>query len=117
MKQTGKQNGQIAWLRQITHDDSINSIAQRTNIPYATLYKRFQSNELTTNEIIIIARSYGINPINALVDTNVITVDEASGVRGNNSLRLCSIESIAEEIVRRSNEGSNIPAADLDSLR
>ncbi|WEV59107.1 hypothetical protein OZX67_00540 [Bifidobacterium sp. ESL0728] len=109
MTKTNTAGNRIAWLRRITHDDSINSIARRTNIPYATLYKRFQSDELTTNEIITIARCYGINPINALVDTKVISTDEASGVRGNNSLRLCSIESLADEIVRRSGEGAAAP--------
>lgn len=102
------------WLRRITHDDSINSIARRTKIPYATLYKRYQSNELATDEIITIARCYGINPINALVDTGVISTDEASGVRGENSLRLCSIDAIAQEIVRRSNESMNAPLAGLN---
>ncbi|WEV46829.1 hypothetical protein OZX72_00495 [Bifidobacterium sp. ESL0769] len=109
MTKTNTQSKQINWLRRITHDDSINSIARRTHIPYATLYKRFQCDELTTNEIITIARSYSINPINALVDTGVLSTDEASGVRGSNSLRLCSIESLAEEIVRRSSEGAAAP--------
>ncbi|MDF7640102.1 hypothetical protein PT279_00585 [Bifidobacterium sp. ESL0784] len=109
MDKTNTHRSRITWLRRITHNDSINSIAKRTNIPYATLYKRFQSEDLTTNEIIIIARSYGINPINALVDTGVISTDEASGVRGGNTLRLCSIESLAQEIVRRNMEGASAP--------
>ncbi|WEV74081.1 hypothetical protein OZX74_00440 [Bifidobacterium sp. ESL0798] len=109
MEKTNTSGKQIAWLRRITHDDSINSIAKRTNIPYATLYKRFQSDELATSEIITIARCYGINPINALVDTGVISIDEAAGVRGNNSLRLFSIEALTKEIVRRSNEGATAP--------
>lgn len=97
---------QIQWLREITHDDSINKISQLTGIPYATLYKRFKSNELATDEIITIAHSYGINPVEALVQTGVISEEEAAGVRGDNALRLCNIESIAREIIRRDNKKS-----------
>ncbi|WEV64097.1 hypothetical protein [Bifidobacterium sp. ESL0732] len=98
----------IEWLREITHDDSINRISQQAGIPYATLYKRFKSNELATDEIISIARSYGINPVDALVKTGVVSNEEASGVRGDNALRLCNIESIAKEIVRRDNEKTQL---------
>ncbi|MDF7666038.1 hypothetical protein [Bifidobacterium sp. ESL0745] len=98
----------IEWLREITHDDSINRISQQAGIPYATLYKRFKSSELATDEIIAIARSYGINPVDALVKTNIISNEEASGVRGDNALRLCAIESIANEIVRRDNEKTQL---------
>ncbi|WEV74072.1 hypothetical protein OZX74_00395 [Bifidobacterium sp. ESL0798] len=63
---------------------------------------------MATDEIIAIARSYGINPVDALVKTGVISSEEASGVRGDNALRLCSIESIAQEIVRRDNEKTQL---------
>ncbi|WEV65867.1 MULTISPECIES: hypothetical protein [unclassified Bifidobacterium] len=102
----------IEWLREITHDDSINRISQQAGIPYATLYKRFKSSELATDEIISIARSYGINPVDALVKTGVISSEEATGVRGDNALRLCDIESIAKEIVRRDNEKSQLKSDD-----
>ncbi|MCO6559238.1 MAG: hypothetical protein J6575_07535 [Bifidobacterium sp.] len=102
----------IEWLREITHDDSINRISQQAGIPYATLYKRFKSNELATDEIIAIARSYGINPVDALVKTGIVSNEEASGVRGDNALRLCSIESIATEIVRRDAEKSQLKGND-----
>ncbi|WEV69345.1 hypothetical protein OZX73_00095 [Bifidobacterium sp. ESL0775] len=104
MNNISHSNNHIDWLRDITHDDSINKISQQAGIPYATLYKRFKSNELATDEIIAIARSYGINPVDALVKTSIISDEEASGVRGDNALRLCDIESIAKEIVRRDGE-------------
>lgn len=97
---------QIEWLREITHNDPINRISQVTGIPYATLYKRFKSNELATDEIIAIAHSYDINPVEALVQTGVISEEEAAGVRGDEALRLCNIESIAREIIRRDNRKS-----------
>ncbi|WEV67523.1 hypothetical protein OZX72_00470 [Bifidobacterium sp. ESL0769] len=105
----------IEWLREITHDDSINRISQLAGIPYATLYKRFKSNELATDEIIAIARSYGINPVDALVKTGLISNEEASGVRGDNALRLCNIESIAEEIVRRDAEKTQLTDNDKNA--
>ncbi|WEV46823.1 hypothetical protein OZX62_00495 [Bifidobacterium sp. ESL0690] len=102
----------IEWLREITHDDSINRISQQAGIPYATLYKRFKSGELATDEIIAIARSYGINPVDAMVKTGLISNEEASGVRGDNALRLCNIESIAKEIVRRDAEKTQLTGND-----
>ncbi|WEV53001.1 hypothetical protein [Bifidobacterium sp. ESL0704] len=98
----------IEWLREVTHDDSINRIAQQAGIPYATLYKRIKLGKLATGEIIDIARSYGINPVDALVKTGIVSNEEASGVRGNNALRLCNISSIAEEIIRRDAEKSHL---------
>ncbi|WEV59100.1 hypothetical protein OZX67_00505 [Bifidobacterium sp. ESL0728] len=97
----------IEWLKRITHDDSINKISHLSGIPYTTLYKRFKSNTLSTDEIIAIARGYNMNPVEALVQNNVITADEATDVRGENALRLSSITDIAHEIVRRntSNRG------------
>lgn len=91
----------IEWLKQITHSDSINKISKRSDIPYATLYKRFKMDDLATDEIIAIARGYGINPVDALVKTHVLSEEEASGIRGANALKLCSIQEIANEIVRR----------------
>ncbi|WEV53002.1 hypothetical protein [Bifidobacterium sp. ESL0704] len=95
-------NNPIEWLRRLTHDDSINKISRLSRIPYTTLYKRFKLDTLTTDEIIAIARGYGMNPVEALVQTNVIGKEEASDVRGDNALRLSSIKDIAAEIVRRS---------------
>lgn len=101
----------IEWLKRITHDDSINKISRLSGIPYTTLYKRFQSNTLATDEIIAIARGYNINPVEALVQNNVIEKDEATDVRGNNALKLCSINEIAKEIVRRDAVGRGITSA------
>ncbi|WEV67524.1 hypothetical protein OZX72_00475 [Bifidobacterium sp. ESL0769] len=103
-------NNPIEWLKRITHNDSINKISRLSGIPYTTLYKRFQSNMLTTDEIIAIARGYHINPVEALVQNHVIDTDEATDVRGNNALRLSSISDIAKEIVRRNDFTSGLAA-------
>ncbi|WEV65868.1 MULTISPECIES: hypothetical protein [unclassified Bifidobacterium] len=95
-------NNPIEWLKRITHDDSINKISRLSGIPYTTLYKRYKSNALSTDEIIAIARGYQINPVEALVQNHVIDKEEATDVRGDNALRLTSINDIADEIVRRS---------------
>lgn len=111
MKET-KSNNPIEWLKRITHDDSINKISRLSGIPYTTLYKRFQSQTLATDEIIAIARGYDMNPVEALVQNAVIDKEEATAVRGNNALRLCSINDIAREIVRRDAAATGLTAVD-----
>ncbi|MDF7666039.1 hypothetical protein [Bifidobacterium sp. ESL0745] len=114
MKET-KSNNPIEWLKHITHNDSINKISRLSGIPYTTLYKRFQSQTLATDEIIAIARGYDMNPVEALVQNAVIDKEEATAVRGNNALRLCSINDIAREIVRRDAAATGLTATDLTS--
>ncbi|WEV74073.1 hypothetical protein OZX74_00400 [Bifidobacterium sp. ESL0798] len=77
-----------------------------SRIPYTTLYKRFKLDTLATDEIIAIARGYNINPVEALVQTNVINKEEATAVRGNNGLRLTSISDITQEIIRRESDAN-----------
>ena len=89
------------WLKQVTSGDSINRVSQKTGIPYATIHRRFDVGGLETDEVIAVARGYGINPVEALVKCGIITEQEAAGITGANALKLCSIEEIAAEIVRR----------------
>ena len=95
------------WLRSVTAGDSINKIAQLSGIPYATIYRRFDKGGLETDEIIAVARGYGINPVEALVKCGVVTEEEAAGVTGAEALKLCSIQDIAAEIVRRNTAGTD----------
>lgn len=95
---TNNQNDKRSeWLRSVTTGDSINKISQLTHIPYATIYRRFDKGGIETDEIIAVARGYNINPVEALVKCGIITEEEA--------LRLCSIQDIAAEIVRRNTAG------------
>nr|DAK00013.1 MAG TPA: helix-turn-helix domain protein [Caudoviricetes sp.] len=93
------------WLHSVTAGDSINKISQLTRIPYATIYRRFDKGGIETDEIIAVARGYNINPVEALVKCGIITEEEAAGVTGAEALRLCSIQDIAAEIVRRNTAG------------
>lgn len=96
----------MKWLKSVTAGDSTNKVAQLSGIPYATIYRRFDRGGIETDEIIAVARGYGINPVEALVKCGVITEEEeASGVTGEQALKLSPIEAIAAEIIRRNTKG------------
>lgn len=93
------------WLKDVSGNSSMNGIAERTGLPYSTINRRFQLKEIPSDEIIVIARAYGVSPVDALVQCGKLTVEEATGTSAAHALRFCPISDIAAEIVRRNTAG------------
>lgn len=87
----------------------MNKIAETTGLPYSTINRRFQTKDIPADEIIVIARGYGLNPAEALVQCGKLTVEEFSGVNVRNALRVAPIRDIAAEIIRRNADGIDKP--------
>lgn len=99
------------WLKAISDGDNVTRVSERTGIPYATVYRRFKSREIPADEVITIARAYGVNPVEALAQCGKVTSGEAMGITPKEALRLSSIQDIAAEIVRR-----NLAGIDRDAI-
>ncbi|RHA93695.1 hypothetical protein DW909_08425 [Bifidobacterium bifidum] len=97
------------WLANISGNASMNKIAETTGLPYSTINRRFQTKDIPADEIIVIARGYGLNPAEALVQCGKLTVEEFSGVNVRNALRVAPIRDIAAEIIRRNADGIDKP--------
>lgn len=95
----------LEWLKTVSKGDSMNRIAERSGIPYATINRRFKTQEIPAEEIITIARAYGQNPIEALIQCGRIKEEEVLGISTADAIRLAPIGVIAAEIVRRGTAG------------
>lgn len=67
------------WARRVTGGASMYDISHRAGIPGSTVNKRFATDRFTVEDVLRIARAYGENPVDALVDTGFLTPDERRG--------------------------------------
>lgn len=70
----------MQWLTRLTAGDSGRTIAQKAGASVATINRQIGKEEVTAENVILIARGYGQSPVEALTQTGYLTADEASGL-------------------------------------
>ena len=57
------------YFAQLTHDAAINEISNKTGLSVSTLWRQYNKGcEFSAESVIIIARAYSENPVEALVE-------------------------------------------------
>lgn len=93
------------WYSRTVGDDSINAAAQKAGIQQATLNRQVGRGELSPEITVAIARAYGADVLDALIDQGLLSADDLRqhGVRA--ALEAATDEEIAALVLERMREG------------
>lgn len=89
------------YIEKITDGATINEISERAGIVKSTLWRQIKNNTVSYENLIKIARSYGVNPITALVGVGAVTPQEALQGKMAGDLNDASETMLIEEVARR----------------
>lgn len=89
------------YIEKITDGATINEISERAGIVKSTLWRQIKNNTVSYENLIKIARSYGVNPITALVWVGAVTPQEALQGKMAGDLNDASETMLIEEVARR----------------
>ncbi|WP_257160370.1 DNA-binding protein [Corynebacterium cystitidis] len=94
----------LDWLQTLPGAPTPTQAAKAADLSNATLLRHADRGQTTADNVIAIARAYGVPPIDALVDTGHLRADEVGDARTSikMALRMATIaekwDSIAEDI-------------------
>lgn len=94
------------WLALVS-PDSVRASALKAGIKPRTLAAQLEEERLSPENVIALARAYGVGPVRALVDTEYITAGEAGHEDSISNLYRATEEELVAEVLRR----MKIPAA------
>lgn len=105
------------WYAVTVGDDSVNQVAQRSNVAQTTLNAQVRTGKLKPEVVVAIATAYGTDALDALVIAGLITREHirAHGVRG--ALAAATDEEIADEVYARLTRGGEHEAFDTAPSR
>lgn len=98
-----ERNEQLEWLRELTSGESIRSIAKTIGVPQRTLHTHASIGALTPEEIVLISRQYGRNPIDSLAQLGFLTWEEVSDSGKQSAAEELPIKQLIEIVVDRLN--------------
>lgn len=67
------------WFTERVGTDSVNAAAKKSELPQASLFTHLKRGTLPAESVIKISRAYDYNPVQGLVDTGYLAIDEAQG--------------------------------------
>lgn len=104
------------WLAKVSGQDaeflSINAIATRTGLPQVTLNRRAKADDLTSDQVIAIARAYRYDVIKGLLELGFVTESDLRQPHVIATLRDATDDQIVAEVARRIREGRDTTAFD-----
>lgn len=96
------------YFAQLTHDAAINEISNKTGLSVSTLWRQYNKGcEFSAESVIIIARAYDENPVEALVEFGYIRADEMANGRTVARLHDASNDELLQELARRLKENAD----------
>lgn len=98
------------WFEEVTNHAAVNEVATRTGLSPATLWRQY-NNDLgfTAENLIIVARTYGASPIEALVIFGFLNEEERAGDATLVSLSKASDDDLIQELARRMKDNTSNP--------
>lgn len=98
------------WFEEVTNHAAVNEVATRTGLSPATLWRQY-NNDLgfTAENLIIVARTYGASPIEALVIFGFLNEEERAGDATLVSLSKASDDDLIQELARRMKDDTSNP--------
>lgn len=88
------------WYLQLVGDATERSVALKAGVTTSTLNRQLKAGTLSAENVILIARAYGANPVAALTTTGYITLGEATKNLGDIA-RLLPDRQLIAELARR----------------
>lgn len=88
------------WLNNVTNGDSLRTIEKKTGVSYGTINSQ-RTTGVSAENVIAVARGYGIPPVSALVVTEFLTPAEVDKGDPKAAIRDVTEEDLAEEVLRR----------------
>lgn len=100
-----------AWFDLVIGDDPNRTAAQKAGMDHTTLRTRREGIRTRAEDVIAVARAYNQPVVQALVHTRFLTPAEGcSGSNVSSNLAEASDQNLAEEILRRLQNGQAGPA-------
>nr|DAU95536.1 MAG TPA: hypothetical protein [Caudoviricetes sp.] len=106
-------NGSMAfvdWLKTLPGAPTPTIAAKRSNLSGPTLLRHSERGYSTADNVIRIARAYGVNPVDALVDNGILQTEELGGERSTvrKALKEATVEELLETLVEYVNNSGLI---------
>lgn len=94
-----------SWLRSLPGSPTPTTAARRSGLVDATLIRHAEKGVTTADNIIKIAKAYGIHPIDALVDLGFLESSDVAGARVSlrRALEEASVSELLEYLVKAVN--------------
>lgn len=119
------------WFAELTQGDSELAASKKSGVTTSTLNRQLSKGVLSSEVVILLARGYGQNPIEALTITGYITHEEAAGMSATGLAQLIPDSELLKELARRidstpgawsdvflpESEENITPVSDLESHR
>ena len=108
----------VTYFKQLTGDAAINEISVKTGLSVSTLWRQYNKGcDFNAEALIIIARAYEGNPVEALVQFGFLTNEEAKQGETNGLLRDASNDELLQELARRLKRTPTGPTARSSTAR
>lgn len=88
------------WVQEIAEGASNREIAMKAGIPMTTFHRKWTKGEFAAEDAVTIARAYGRNPIEALVEQGTLTPDDVRNA-GVHPIEEFTMLELSREILRR----------------
>lgn len=69
------------WIASLPGAPNPTEAAQKAHVSKATLFRHLERGETTAENVIALARAYGVRPVDALVELGYLTAEEATSER------------------------------------
>ena len=89
------------WYNRVAREATVNSVATRAGVIQTTLRRQLMAGKLSADTVLAIARGYGVNVLDALVESGFITADEVRKYGQRPVLANATDAELAAEIMSR----------------
>ncbi|MDR1266225.1 MAG: helix-turn-helix domain-containing protein [Propionibacteriaceae bacterium] len=96
-------SGGAEWVRKVKGRDSDRQMAVKAGIPTGTIGRQMVGDSLTPENVVAIARAYGVSPLDGLVAIGLVS--EADVTRA--TLPDVSDGELVDEVLRRIRQGAH----------
>ena len=101
------QNMSIAtWYKKTVGSDTVNTVADNTEIVPSSLYRQLPE-KLSPENVVKIARAYGVSAINGLVALGLLDDSDISQLQVSDALINASNDELLQELARRLKENAD----------
>lgn len=101
------QNMSIAtWYKKTVGSDTVNTVADNTGIVPSSLYRQLPE-KLSPENVVKIARAYGVSAINGLVALGLLDDSDISQLQISDALINASNDELLQELARRLKENAD----------
>ena len=95
------------WIASLPGSPTVSQAADYAGVSKATLLRHDKKDETTAEYAVAIARAYGVNEVQALIDLDMLDSKAVQEIGIEHALRNATNEQLLDEIMRRSDPEAN----------